>query len=83
MIRALLLNLLPPWSGIAAGLGAACLVIVPLVDLAVGACFWEQGCGPNQNLKLAVVLAAACGVGLVLGKLVAELVKRLLVRLPA
>lgn len=83
MVRALLINLLPPWCGIAAASVAACLVIVPLVDLALGPCFWEQGCGPNQNLTLAGVLAATCGLGLILGKLTAALARRLLVRLSA
>lgn len=83
MIRALLINLLPPWCGIVAGLVAAWLVIVPLVDLALGPCVWEQGCGPNQDLKLVGVLAAACGLGLILGKLTAALVRMLLVRLSA
>jgi|FLYM01.1.fsa_nt_gi hypothetical protein len=82
-VRALLLNLIPPWCGIAAGLLAAYLSIVPFINLALGACFWEQGCEPNHNLKLAAVLAGTCVVSWLAGTITAKLVRRLIIQFSA
>lgn len=82
-VRALLLNLVPPWCGVTAGLLAAYLSIVTFINLALSACFWEQGCAPNHNLKLAGVLAGSCVLGLLAGTVTTKLIRNLVARFSA
>jgi len=66
---------LGPKFGIAVGIVTAPLLVFPLLKLFLGHCFFEQGCGTHEQLKLAGVFLAACVGGLAIGWIVAKLAK--------
>lgn len=61
------MNVTPEKVGVATALISAVMVVVPILDLAMGNCLYEQGCGRNEGLMLAGVLAASCLVGCIIG----------------
>lgn len=53
--------------GVAVGLFTSFLLGIPMIDVFLGDCFWEQGCGQYHNLKfLGAILASGLG-GLLAG----------------
>ncbi len=50
--------------GIAVGMATAVASFIPLLKLTLGNCFFEQGCGEYENLKLVGVGPASCLAGL-------------------
>lgn len=55
--------------GFVAGVVVAVLSATPMIDLILGSCFWEQGCGSSEGLLLACAALAAVAVGVVAGLL--------------
>jgi hypothetical protein len=53
--------------GVAAGLFTAFLLGVPMIELFLGDCFWEQGCEPHEGLKFTGAVLASCLGGLLAG----------------
>jgi hypothetical protein len=53
--------------GVAVGLLTAVLFAVLAFDRVMGGCFFEQGCGPNENLGLVGIMIAAGLAGLFTG----------------
>lgn len=51
--------------GVTVGLFTAALIANAAFELFLADCFFEQGCGPSENLKIVGILLAAClpGVG--------------------
>ena len=52
-----------PKLGIAVGLVTTPFLIVPLMQLFLGHCIFEQGCGKYEGLMLFGVFLAACALG--------------------
>lgn len=50
-------------------------MFVPVLDLLMGDCFFEQGCGEYENVKLAGTFVATCFAASCVGWLVSRLVK--------
>jgi hypothetical protein len=65
--RRTIVNVTPEKIGVIAALISTVMVVVPILDLAMGNCFFEQGCGRNEGLMLAGVFAASCLVGCIIG----------------
>ena len=53
--------------GVAVGLFTAALFAVLAFERFMGGCFFEQGCGPNENLGLVGILFSAGLAGLCTG----------------
>lgn len=67
--------------GVAVGLFTAFLLGLPMIEIFLGDCFWEQGCEPHHNLKFAgAVLASGLG-GSFAGWGAASLFNRLVAKL--
>ena len=61
--------------GVAIGLIATPLFTLVIIDLLMGDCLFEQGCGRYENFKLVGAFLAACLVGACVGWLAASLFK--------
>jgi hypothetical protein len=59
--------------GVALGMLTTVAAILPIFMLAMGDCFFEQGCGPNEGLKILGVLLASCAAGVVVAVTAAKL----------
>lgn len=55
--------------GFVAGMVVAVLSATPMIDLFLGSCFWEQGCGRSERLLLACAALAALALGIAAGLL--------------
>jgi hypothetical protein len=53
--------------GVAGGLAVAVFSAVPIVDLLMGHCLWEQGCGKWEGLKIIGALIISCVAGMCAG----------------
>ena len=49
--------------GIAVGIVATALLVIPMIKLLLGDCYFEQGCEPHETVKVIASLMAALGVG--------------------
>jgi RsiW-degrading membrane proteinase PrsW (M82 family) len=51
--------------GVVLGMVTTIAAFFPILKLTMGHCFFEQGCGEHENLRLLGVLLASCLSGLV------------------
>lgn len=61
--------------GVVVGLGVFITSIVPMMDLILGHCFYEQGCGRDEGIGLMGVIFASCVFSVLSGWLVAKLIQ--------
>src|SRR5512138_200926 len=54
---------LGPRVAVGSGLVTTPFLVLPMINLLMGDCFWEQGCGRYESLKLAAAFLAACTGG--------------------
>ena len=73
----LVIKVLTVVLGVAVGLVAAFMLLMPMIELFTCDSFWEQGCEPHHNLKLFGSLGASGVGGLFAGWGAAELFKKL------
>lgn len=59
--------------GVAVGLILSILLVVPMIDLLMGGCFYEQGCGKFETFWLIGALLASCIGGFFAGWFVMRL----------
>jgi putative effector of murein hydrolase LrgA (UPF0299 family) len=64
------MRLHPLKVGVLSGLLSALFLPVPLIDLFMGGCFYEEGCGNQEWLGLLSVAVATCIVAILTGWLV-------------
>jgi len=69
------MSLSPEKAGVTSGLAASILSIMPMLDLLLGHCFYEEGCGPGENIWLLGVLLASCASGVFVGWVVMQIVR--------
>jgi|LauGreSBDMM110SN_4_FD.fasta_scaffold440413_1 uncharacterized membrane protein YphA (DoxX/SURF4 family) len=62
--------------GVMVGIVAAGLFAIFLFQRSIGNCFFEQGCGPNENLTIVGIVLAAALMGGRAGWLSARLIER-------
>lgn len=62
--------------GVLVGIAAAGLFAIFLFEPFMGNCFFEQGCGPNENLTIVGIVLAAALMGGCAGWLSARLIER-------
>lgn len=60
--------------GFAAGAVMAVFLPLPIINLTMGDCFFEQGCGRYENLKLAAALVASFILAFCFGSVVFRLI---------
>jgi hypothetical protein len=53
--------------GIAVGLAVAVFSAAPIIDILMGHCLWEQGCGKWEGLKMMGALILSCVAGMCAG----------------
>jgi hypothetical protein len=58
---------------VALGMVTTVAAIYPIFMLAMGHCFFEQGCGPNEGLKVLGVFLASCVAGVIVALAAARL----------
>jgi hypothetical protein len=75
------MNKLSSKLGAVAGFIATPFLAFSLLDLFLGHCFYEQGCGRHEGFKLIGVLLAACAIGFGIGWTVARLFQLIAERL--
>lgn len=61
--------------GVIVGLISIPFLFVPVLDLLMGHCFFEQGCGEHENLKLLGAFVATCFAAVCVGWLVSRLAR--------
>jgi hypothetical protein len=59
--------------GVALGMVTTVAALYPIFKLAMGHCFFEQGCGPNEGLKVLGVFLASGVAGLAVALAAAKL----------
>jgi hypothetical protein len=59
--------------GVALGMVTTVATLYPILILAMGDCFFEQGCGPHEGLKVLGVFFASCVAGVVVALATAKL----------
>jgi len=59
--------------GVALGMVTTVAALYPIFMLAMGHCFFEQGCGPHEGLKVLGVFSASCVAGVVVALAAAKL----------
>lgn len=64
--------------GLGAGIISGFLAVEPMSRLFLGDCFFEQGCGGNEEVALAAVTVGSVLVAIAAGLLVREAANRLL-----
>lgn len=57
------------------GLISIPFLFVPVLDLLMGNCFFEQGCGEHETLKLLGVFVVTCFAAVCVGWLVSRLAR--------
>ena len=63
-------------AGVMIGTAAAGLFAIFLFQRFMGNCFFEQGCGPSEDLTIVGIVLAAALMGVCAGWLSARLIKR-------
>lgn len=63
--------------GVIVGLISIPFLFVPVLDLLMGDCFFEQGCGNHENLKLLGAFVVTCFAAVCVGWLVSRLARLL------
>ena len=59
--------------GVALGMVTTVAALYPIFMLAMGHCFFEQGCDPHEGLKVLGVFLASCVAGVVVALAAAKL----------
>lgn len=57
--------------GVGTGLLLAPILVLPMLDLFLGHCFYEEGCGRHESFLLLGVVLAACATAGITGWVVA------------
>jgi hypothetical protein len=60
--------------GIAVGIVTTALLAIPMIKLVLGDCYFEQGCEPNENVKLIASLLLALSIGAFAGWLTSRMI---------
>lgn len=61
--------------GVAVGMVTSVLLAIPMIKLLLGDCYFEQGCGAYENLKVIAALICAAGAGAFAGWLASQLIR--------
>ncbi len=56
--------------GVAVGLISAPVLFVPAIKLLLGYCYFEEGCGEYETIKLFAAFAGSCAAGFCIGWIV-------------